>query len=72
MVPTLQGKHEPLCALYNVSCLKSFAEQLRHGNLRIYDAYKMFKLCQPSEKELVKFDEDLKSFVNINYPTDIF
>jgi molybdenum cofactor guanylyltransferase len=66
-IPRHGEKLEPLCAVYDQSCLETFKELLDQKTLKMMDALKFFKV-----KELTVPQEILETqpFTNINTPED--
>lgn len=68
VVPKLNGRFEPLCAIYSKNCLKAIENQLSKNNLKVVDFFPQVKLKEIVEKDLVDFNKDGKFFLNINTP----
>jgi molybdopterin-guanine dinucleotide biosynthesis protein A len=71
VVPRLEGKLEPLCAVYSKSCLAPIQSLLEQDERRIYDFYGMVKVKYIAEDEINRFDPDHLSFFNINNQDDL-
>jgi molybdopterin-guanine dinucleotide biosynthesis protein A len=71
VVPRVTEGYEPLCALYRGTCLVAFEEEMARGNLAIRDVFRRVRTREVLEPELRRFDPELRSFVNLNRPTDL-
>jgi len=71
VVPRVPEGYEPLCALYRATCLGVLEEEIGRGNLRILDVFRRVRTREVPEPELRRFDPELRSFVNLNRPTDL-
>lgn len=69
-VPSIRGKLQPLLALYSKSCLPAIRALLDAGDLRMESLLRAVNTRILSEEELLPFDPELLSFVNMNTPDD--
>lgn len=69
-VVQLNGKFEPLCAVYSKNCISQIKRSLSAGNFRMRDIIKDLKACIITEKEVNVFDPESLSFININTPAE--
>jgi molybdenum cofactor guanylyltransferase len=70
VVPVLEGKFEPLFALYSKSCLKVLKKQLEEDKLSIADFLLKVNIKEVKIDEIRMFDKQLLSLININTPED--
>jgi len=66
-----EGLIEPLCAIYSKRCLKVMEKNLDHKLFSIRRIFPFLKVRYMVEKEIRKYDPELYSFFNINYPEDL-
>jgi molybdenum cofactor guanylyltransferase len=66
-IPRHGEKLEPLCAVYDQSCLETFKELLDQKALKMMDALKFFKVKEIRVPQEIL---DTKPFTNINTPED--
>ena len=71
VVPKLDGKFEPLHAIYSKDCLAPIKEILREGSLEILRLFDLVKIRYVVRDEIAKFDPQFLSFFNINTPDDL-
>ncbi len=71
VMPEFKGHLEPLCAIYSTNCIGPIEEQLSAGNLKITDFLQYVKVRIIAEEDIIKFDPEGLSFVNINTPEDL-
>ncbi len=71
VAPRLDGRPEPLCAVYNHSGLQPLESFLLHGGRRAGLALKEIRTRFVDESELRRADPELQSFVNLNTPDDV-
>ena len=71
VVPKLDGKFEPLHAIYSKDCLAPIKEILREGSLEILRLFDLVKVRHVGRDEIAKFDPQFLSFFNINTPDDL-
>ncbi len=67
-VPINNEKFEPLCAVYNSSCVERFSEHLKKNKLKIQDVLKEFQTNSININN-TKFDS--RYFTNINTPEEL-
>ena len=71
VVPFINGKFEPLCAVYSKECLEPIEKCLLANERKVLQFYPQVKLLKISESDL-GFGEDLeKIFYNLNTPQDL-
>jgi molybdenum cofactor guanylyltransferase len=66
VVPTTVHGYEPLFAIYTKKCLGPMKRLLENGNYCIHDVYQRIRVRYVANEELHQFDEEGKSFVNLN------
>ena len=71
VVPRMEEKLEPLCAVYAKSCLAPIQELLKQNELGIYKLFGMVKAKYVEEDEINRFDPEHLSFFNINSQDDL-
>jgi molybdopterin-guanine dinucleotide biosynthesis protein A len=71
VVPRTRGGLEPLHALYSKDCLKPVEQCLHEGKTRILDFFHRVRVRTIEPEEILPIDPHLKSFININTPTDL-
>lgn len=70
VVPSLDGRPEPLHALYSKNCLRPIEELLKRGQLKIIGFFPKVRVRYLEEEEMERFDGRLSLF-NINTPQDL-
>lgn len=70
LVPYIKGRYQPLFAAYSKDCLPAIKARIQGGNLRMIDFIKGIDARILYEQELLPFDPDLRSFININTPQE--
>ena len=66
-VPLLDGRAEPLCAVYKKSVLKAVENQMKTGDLKLFHLFESVSVkFIPIEKSFL----DKKNFVNVNTPEE--
>jgi molybdopterin-guanine dinucleotide biosynthesis protein A len=71
VVPRINNKLEPLCAVYSKHCASSIQSLLEQDELRIRKLFSMVKVKYIEEDEINRFDPEHLSFFNINSPADL-
>lgn len=68
----LESGFQPMHAVYSRRCLPILEQMARSRSLKIQGLFKnpLLKVAAISEVELMKLDPDLRSFRNINTPSD--
>ncbi|MBN1410862.1 MAG: molybdenum cofactor guanylyltransferase [Spirochaetales bacterium] len=69
-IPVLNGKFEPLHAVYSKNCLDTIRRQIEDGNLKIFHYLRKMKINEIGEDRLRRYDPDLLSFFNVNTKAD--
>ena len=71
VIPVLDGRPEPLHALYNKRCLGSIQKQLLANDLKIARFFPFQQVCFVEEEKMRIKDPELTSFLNINTQQDL-
>lgn len=72
LIPRLNNSNiEPLCAIYNRKLVNKIEYLVSKGDLRMRSLLLGEKVQFVSESEIVKFDPELISFVNVNSKSDL-
>lgn len=71
IVPQIDGRLEPLHAVYSRSCIPHIADQLAAGSRQIIGFYDQVNTDVIDEKSLRLIDPELRSFFNINTADDL-
>ncbi|MBX2999955.1 MAG: molybdenum cofactor guanylyltransferase [Caldilineaceae bacterium] len=70
IVPQVNGRYQPLHALYHRRCLPAILSRLASGQRRMDCFLPDVRLRLVTESELIPFDATLVSFANINTPEE--
>ena len=71
VVPRIEDKVEPLCAVYSRSCLAPIRGLLGQNELRINELFAMVRVRYIGEDEINRFDPEHLSFFNVNGKADL-
>ena len=71
VVPRVQGKIDPLHAIYSKNCIPAIHHQIERDNLRISDFLENVHVRYMQEDEIDVFDPHHLSLFNINTPADL-
>jgi molybdopterin-guanine dinucleotide biosynthesis protein A len=71
VVPRIEKKVEPLCAVYSKNCVAPILELLKQDELGISKLFSMVKVKYVGEDEINSFDPEHLSFFNINSQDDL-
>ncbi len=66
VVPTFDGKFEPLHAVYGKRCLGHMKRLLEQNRRQVMAVFKHVKTLKVSEEQIKKFDPEMRCFFNIN------
>ncbi|GBE27983.1 putative molybdenum cofactor guanylyltransferase [bacterium BMS3Bbin03] len=66
VIPYVNGRYEPLHAIYSKNCSVPIKMQLKENNLKITDFFNQVKINKINEQEISRFDPEFQSFININ------
>ena len=71
VVPCLEGRPEPLHALYSKACLEPMERMLQGGLLKIAPLFEMVRVRYVDERTIDRIDPNHRSFFNVNSPADV-
>jgi molybdopterin-guanine dinucleotide biosynthesis protein A len=71
VIPKTNDGLQPLHAVYSQSCLPFMEDLLRRDNLKIIDFFPRVNVREVRADEILPYDPDLKTFLNINTPEDL-
>ena len=71
VVPMIENKLEPLCAVYSKNCSDPIQRLLEQNERRIDKLFAIVKVKYIEEDEINKFDPEHLSFFNINTTADM-
>lgn len=71
VIPRIEDKVEPLCAVYSKDCVAPIRELLEQNELKIIELFRMVKVRYIEEDEIDSFDPEHLSFFNINSEADL-
>lgn len=66
VVPRIDHYFQPLHAFYNRTCIGVIEEQIRKGCYKVTDFYSELEIRFISAAEIMRFDPEQESFININ------
>jgi molybdopterin-guanine dinucleotide biosynthesis protein A len=70
VIPNLDAKPQPLCAVYRRSVAAWIEKQLAAGERRLTRITAQIRAYRPGDRQLREIDPDLHSFINVNAPED--
>ena len=70
-IPVIEGREEPLFAAYRRSCLPTVGECLDAGQGRLISILPRLRVRRLAAAALRRFDPELLSLTNVNYPQDL-
>jgi len=71
VIPKMEDGWQPLHAVYSQKCLPFMEDLLQKKNLKIIDFFPKVKKREVTTEEILPFDPQLVSFLNINTPEDL-
>ena len=71
VIPKTEDGWQPLHAVYSRNCLPFMEDLLFEGNLKIIDFYYRVKKREVPTREILPFDPQFLSFLNLNTPEDL-
>lgn len=71
VIPFSKDGQEPLHAIYSKTCLNPMEEQIKRGNLKIIDIIPGLKARRIERDEIIPFDPEFTSFINVNTPSEL-
>ncbi|MBS3947415.1 MAG: molybdenum cofactor guanylyltransferase [Dethiobacter sp.] len=70
VVPQQGAHYQPLCAVYHKNCLPHITALLARNQYKILDFFSAVRVRRVDVAELVPYDRQLLSFLNVNTPED--
>lgn len=70
VVPRIAGRLETTHAVYSTACLDAIRQRLLRDDLRIRGFFAEVHVCIVEQAEAARYDADLRSFLNMNTPSD--
>jgi molybdopterin-guanine dinucleotide biosynthesis protein A len=71
IIPVLDGKYEPMHAVYSKRCLPLIRQALATGEKRVTGFFESVTIVPISERDLLRYDPEGLSFFNVNTPQDL-
>ena len=71
VVPRLDGRPEPLHAIYSKRCLEPIEGRLKRQDLKITLFFEEVRVAYVDEEDIDLFDPDRLSFFNVNTQEDL-
>lgn len=71
VIPVVDGREEPMHAIYSKRCLEPIETRLRRGGARVIDFFPEVQVRYIDDAEIRRFDPELQSFFNVNTPADL-
>jgi molybdopterin-guanine dinucleotide biosynthesis protein A len=71
VIPKTEDGWQPLHAVYSQKCLPFMEDLLQEKNLKIIDFFPKVKKREVTTEEILPFDPQLVSFLNVNTPEDL-
>ena len=71
VIPRSEDGLQPLHAVYSRRCMPFMEDLLRQGNLKILDFFHRVKKREVPPEEILPFDPQMTSFLNLNTPEDL-
>ena len=71
VIPKTNDGLQPLHAVYSQSCLPFMEDLLRRDNLKIIDFFPRVNVREVRADEILPYDPELKTFLNVNTPEDL-
>ena len=71
VVPRVAGKLEPLCALYDQSCLRPIKRLIDARQCQVFSFFDEVSVRYIEEEEIRCIDSGLRTFFNINRPEEL-
>ncbi len=66
VVPKVDGKYHPLFGVYSKRCIPAIDRLIKDREHRVISLYPNVKTRTISKKEITRFDEGIRSLININ------
>jgi len=71
VIPRLGDLLEPAHAVYRTGCVPAMAAAIRRGERRLIAFLGRLRVREVGEKELRRYDPNLRSFLNVNTPEEL-
>jgi len=71
VIPRTEDGFQPLHAVYSRKCLPFMEDLLHQGNLKILDFFHQVRKREVPSGEILPWDPQLASFLNLNTPQDL-
>ncbi|SDE70677.1 molybdenum cofactor guanylyltransferase [Sporomusa acidovorans] len=71
IVPEIEGRLEPLCAVYSRNCVKPIEKCLQANVRQVYQFYSEVRVLKIRESELCPVGDLREMFYNLNTPEDV-
>ena len=71
VVPRVDGRPEPLHAIYSKSCLEPIESRLKRQDLKIALFFEEVRVAYVDEEDIDLFDPERLSFFNVNTQEDL-
>ena len=71
VLPIVAGRPEPAHALYSKRCLEPIEHKILSDQLKMIGFHDQVRVRQVNERDLRRHDPELRSFLNINRPSDL-
>jgi molybdenum cofactor guanylyltransferase len=70
VVPRIGNYYQPLHSFYSRNCIDIIDKQVQHGLYKVTDFYENLKVRFINDHEVMRFDPNQESFININTWSD--
>ncbi len=71
IVPMVNGRYQPLHAIYSIRCAEGIRKKIDAGDYRMSGFYEGFNIRIVNEDEIGFYDEPLRMFRNVNFRDDL-
>lgn len=71
VIPEVDGKYEPLHAIYSKTCVPQIEEAIKTGDLKILNLFDRLKISFVREEALRSIDPELRFLMNVNTFSDL-
>ncbi len=71
VVPMVQGRYEPLHAIYSKNCLPAIKRNIDAGDYRMSGFYDGLNIREVAEDEICFYDDPERMFLNVNFKEDL-
>lgn len=70
VVPKVNGRWEPLCAVYSKDCLEAIEKHIQRREKKVTRIYPELRVLEIDQQELMKLGKTQDLFYNMNTPED--